>query len=133
MKRTRNQYHYQVRRVKLLADQIRSNKLLEASLSGNTDLLKEMKRVKSSYNATQPDNVDKKTGADIPEQFANVYETLYNSVDDAEGLEELRQKLAASGINASDTDLITPGVVKQAVNKLKSGKSDVSGEFTSDA
>ena len=133
MKRTRNQYHYQVRRVKLLADQIRSNKLLEAALSGNSDLLKEMKRVKSGDNATQPDNVDKKTGADIPEQFANVYETLYNSVDDDEGLEVLQQKLTASGIFASDTDLITPDVIKQAVNKLKPGKSDVSGEYTSDA
>ena len=60
MKRTRNQYHYQIRRVKLLADQIRSNKLLEAALSGNTDLLKEMKRVKSSGKVNQPDHVDKK-------------------------------------------------------------------------
>ena len=133
MKRTRNQYHYQIRRVKLLADQIRSNKLLEASLSGNSDLLKEMKRVKSSGKVNQPDHVDKKTGANIPEQFANVYEALYNSVNDDQGLEELRRKLLAAGISASDTDNITPEIVKQAVNKIKSGKTDVSGQFSSDA
>ena len=73
MKRTRNQYHYQVRRGKLLADQIRSNKLLEASLSGNTDLLKEMKKIISAGKQTQPENVDKKTGAEIPEQLSLIH------------------------------------------------------------
>ena len=132
MKRTKNQYHYQVRRVKKLADSIRSNKLLEAAMSGNADLLKEMKRVKSSQRQTEPDNVDKKRGDDIPEQFANVYEELYNSVDDEAGLEQLYIRLEEAGISASDVDNITPEVVKEAVGKLKSGKTDVSGQFHSD-
>ena len=58
-------------------------------MSGNVDLLKEMKRVKSSQRQTEPDNVDKKRGDEIPEQFAKVYEELYNSVDDEAGLEQL--------------------------------------------
>ena len=58
---------------------------------------------------------------------------MYNSVNDDIGLEVLNQKLAAAGLKATDTDKITPEVVKQAVHKLKSGKTDVSVEFTSDA
>ena len=92
-----------------------------------------MKKIKSAGKQTQPENVDKKTGAEMPEQFANVYETLYNSVNDDEGLDVLYQKLTAAGISANGTDRITPEVVKQVVNKLKSGKTDVSGEFTSDS
>ena len=42
----------------------------------------------------------------IPEEFANVYETLYNSVNDDQGLEELGRKLVAAGISASDTEIV---------------------------
>ena len=43
MKKTRNLYHYAVRRIKKKAQ-----KLLEASDSGSSDLLNEMKKVKGS-------------------------------------------------------------------------------------
>ena len=38
MKKTRNSYHYAVRKVKKKADLIRAEKLLESSLSGDVDL-----------------------------------------------------------------------------------------------
>ena len=106
---------------------------MEAALLGNSSLLKEMKRAKHVGNLSEPDNVDGATGEDIPEQFANVYKNLFNSVDDRDGIEQLQQKLQNAGIKASDVDLITPDVVKQAIKKLKPGKTDVSGEFTSEA
>ena len=46
MARTRNLYHYAVRKVKKMADSIRAQKLFEASQSGDMDLLKEMKKLK---------------------------------------------------------------------------------------
>ena len=55
---------------------IRGCKLVEAALSGNAYLLKEMKQAKSAGRQTQPDNMDGATTEDIPEQFANVYQQL---------------------------------------------------------
>ena len=41
--KTRNQYHYAVRKIKMLASTIRARKLMEASESGSVQLLKEKK------------------------------------------------------------------------------------------
>ena len=44
MKRSKNQYHNSVRRVKNLADTIRSSKLSDAALSGNKQLFQDWKK-----------------------------------------------------------------------------------------
>ena len=77
--------------------------------------------------------MDGSTSVDIPEQFANVYQQLFNSEDDNDGLEKLRQHLTEAGIHAKDVDLITPQVVQAAVQRLKTGKIDISGEYSSEA
>ena len=43
---SRNKYHYAIRKVKKLSDQIRAEKLLEAANCGEANLLKEMKNIK---------------------------------------------------------------------------------------
>ena len=91
VKSTRAQYHYAVRRVKRMADTIRADKLLEAAMAGNGNLLKELKKAKSSGRHAEPDHVDGAISDDIPEQFANVYKQLFNSVDDREGLDALKE------------------------------------------
>ena len=48
--KTRNQYHYAVRKIKMLASTIRAKKLMEASESGSVQFLKEKKYVKGSKN-----------------------------------------------------------------------------------
>ena len=45
MARTRNQYHYCIRRIKKMAGSIRARKLFEASEDVSLDLLKEMKKI----------------------------------------------------------------------------------------
>ena len=45
MTKSRNQYHYAVRRVKKKADLIKAKKLFEAAESGSRDLLNEMKKL----------------------------------------------------------------------------------------
>ena len=87
MKQTLSQYHYAIRRVKRFFESIRASKLAGAALSGNANLLQEMKQAKSAGRQTQPDNVDGAIGVDIAEQFANVYKELFNSADDKEALE----------------------------------------------
>ena len=115
-----------------MSDSIRSNKLIDAAVSGNADLLKEMKKVKSEGRQKQPDHVDGNRGSDIADTFANVYEELYNSVDDEEGLAVLQDNLVNAGLHATDVDKITPEVIKEAVMKLKTGKTDVSDQFQSE-
>ena len=128
MKHTRNKYHHSVRKVKLLSKAIKANNLLQASLNGNCHLLKEMKNEKQAGKQRQPDHVDGAIGGQIAEQFADVYSDLYNSANDTEGLNTLRQKLQLLYLNN-----ITPEVVKEAVERLKSNKNDVSGDFSSDS
>ena len=60
MARTKNKFHYAVRRCKKLANNIRATKLLDAALDGKADLMKEMKRIKGNSKGGQsvPENVE---------------------------------------------------------------------------
>ena len=132
MKRSKNQYHYSVRRVKNLADTIRSSKLSDAALSGNKQLLQEMKKVKSVHHKSAPDHVDAVSGINIPNIFADVYRDLFNSADDKEDILSLKQRLQGTA-NVNDLSVITPNIVKTAAKSLKSSKNDVSEQFKSDS
>ena len=84
MIRTRNQYHYAIRRVKKMSNTIRAKKLLEASQLGSCQLLKEIKKVKGSKKEVNdlPEVVGGASGqAQIVEEFKNVYSALYNLND----------------------------------------------------
>ena len=95
MASSRNQYHYAVRRTKRQAKQIKAVKLFEASLSGDIDLLKEMKNIKCGKKASAelPDNVAGANGeSEIVEKFKEVYQALYNSSGTQEEMEEIKGK-----------------------------------------
>ena len=80
--RSRNQYHYAVRRLKLDSRLIRAKKLLEASVNGDAELLKEMKAISRGRGCKEelPEHVAGADGQDgIVEKFREVYQTLYNS------------------------------------------------------
>jgi len=132
MKRSKNQYHYSVRRVKNLADTIRSSKLSDAALLGNKQLLQEMKKVKSAHQKAAPDHVDAASGINIPNIFADVYSDLFNSADDKEDILSLKQRLQGT-VDVNDLSVITPNIVKTAAKCLKSNKNDVSEQFKSDS
>ena len=77
MAKTRNQYHYAVRRVKKMAESIRSKKLLEASELGSVNLLMEIKKIKVEKKSSEslPDMVAGVSGESlIAEEFRKVYE-----------------------------------------------------------
>jgi hypothetical protein len=46
MTRTRNQFHYAVRRVKKMSSSLRARRLSEASETGSCELLQEMKKIR---------------------------------------------------------------------------------------
>ena len=138
MTRSRNQYHYAVRRLKLDSRMIRAKKLLESSVNGDTDLIKEMKYI-SRGSGSQEDLPEHVAGADgqdeIVEKFREVYQTLYNSAESFTEVLEIKSKLAqlVTAESVFEVMKITGEKVKEAASLMKGGKADVSEGFTSDA
>ena len=116
-------------------DQIRRNQLLNCCLNGDGNIFEEVRKSRKcgSSHVSSIDNVTE----DIPSHFANLYENLYNSVNDDESLIEVEQKVSA-GINSTSIesiesiDCVTEQVMTDACMKLKSGKNDPILEITSD-
>ena len=132
MKRTRNIYHFHVRKCKKAENCIRRNKLLDACLNGNGEVFKEIKKLRKSAPVIASSMDGKKEN--IGEHFKDVYEDLYNSVDDKENVENLLEEVN-NGINFThvhDVKKVTPDLVKEAVKHLKDGKSDPVHAFSSD-
>ena len=93
MTKSRNLYHYAIRRVKKNADLVRTKKLFEAAESGTTDLLKEMKRIKGGKSvADLPATVAGANGEEeIAMKFREVYSTLYNSLGTEGEMNSIKQ------------------------------------------
>ena len=60
----------------------------------------------------------------ITEHFADIYKNLYNSVDDGDEIEILKDEvnLLININNLEDVDKVTPTIVKSATKNLKTGK-----------
>ena len=96
MKHVRNKYHYAVRKSKAAADKVNLEKLFEAAKSGDTDLLKEMKRIRGGNKVqTMPtDTIEGANGSqEISEKFKEVYKTLYNSAESADEVNSIKSKI----------------------------------------
>ena len=124
MKRSRNLYHYHVRKSKKSEEIIKKNKLLDACLNGNGNIFDEIKKIRQHSHAvaTTMDGVKE----DIPNHFKGIYENLYNSVDDMEEMIELKEHVEDS-INHSqmyEVYKVTPEVVKEAAKNLSDDKTD---------
>ena len=138
MARSRNQYHYAVRRVRRSRNLQRAKRLFEASMQGDMELIKEMRNVKKGckVGAELPDNVGGADGEDnIVEKFREVYSALYNSASTVDEVSIIKEKIG-SLIDAGSVDevrKITGKKVKEAAGTLKAGKADISEGFTSDA
>ena len=138
MTRTRNQYHYAIRRTKKMSNSLRARNLLEASKTGSCELLKEMKKIVGSKKGSHdlPDSVGGATGEDeVVEEFRKVYNALYNSSGTSDDMFDLKAKIAAEISDGSvvEADKITGQIVKDAACRMKPKKSDISQSFTSDA
>ena len=81
MKKTRNQYHYQIRKCKRVEDFVKNRKLVENCLDGENDLFAEIKRQRGK-DVEESVTIDGAEGESIPNEFANVYEELFNREND---------------------------------------------------
>ena len=138
MSKSRNSYHYAIRRAKRNEEFTRASKLCEVSLAGDADLLKEMKNMKGGGKtfADLPENVAGANGEDeIVEKFRQVYGALYSSSDSADEMAVLKAKLRdlINPESVNEVFKISGATVKKAAGMMKKGKSDVSDSFTTDA
>ena len=90
MKKTRNLYHYQLKKVRKSEELIRKNKLLDACINGSGDIFSELKKMRS-HKATVASSMDGNK-KDIPNHFKDIYSKLYNSVDDLDNLNEMKSE-----------------------------------------
>ena len=132
MKKTRNQYHLHIRKSKRMLDQIKRNDLLNSCLNGEENLYDKIKksRICRQTFASSIDNVTE----NIPMHFAEIYENLYNSVEDKDDL-RIVEKYINSHINTVSlryVNCITKEVLTTASKKVKPGKNDPILSITSD-
>ena len=124
MKRTRNVYHYQIRKSRKMADILKKNTLLNACITDRGDIFQEIRKIRRCPPTTSG-NIDGES-SNIESYFATVYEKLYNSVDDVDHLVEVKRYLTKniSEKNLEDVELISPELVGKAINLLKYDKTD---------
>ena len=134
---SRNKYHFAIRKLKRSKHHHQAQELLEASEKGDIELLAAMKEIKGTKakGQTMPACVDGKTEPDdILEKFKDVYQTLYNSAETGDAVKKIKDRLKAliDQDSLSEVSKVTAAAVQEACSKMKSGKSDVSGAYTSD-
>ena len=80
MKKTRNLYHYQLRKNRRMAECIKKNVLLDACINDNGDIFKEIRKLRMA--APTVSSVIDGVSSKIENHFAYVYGKQYNSIDD---------------------------------------------------
>ena len=97
--RKRAQYYYAVRKAKAKLNRIKAENLLGAALNGDTELLKEMKKIRNGggRSADLPEIVDGANGEEeISEKFRSVYSALYNSASTKDEMDQLLKNVQQS-------------------------------------
>ena len=132
MKKTGNVYHYQIRKNRRIAECIRKNTILDACINDKGDIFKEIRKLRKPAPAVSS-MIDGVTN-NLETHFANVYEKLYNSIDDKDNLTTVLQHLNTKIDCESVTKVeqITPILDKEAISKLKNDKVDPLYHFNSD-
>ena len=69
MKKTKNTFHYQIRRCRRVEEFIKNQKIIENCLESDDDLFNEIKKQRSS-GAEDDVTIDGAPGKDIPNEFA---------------------------------------------------------------
>ena len=96
-----------------------------------------MKTIKGSKKkgTSMPDTVEGAEGPDeILDKFREVYGNLYNSAESIDAMKGIKTTINGMIDHDSTAEInkITGDILKEACCKMKPGKSDVSGAFTSD-
>ena len=96
---------------------------MDACLNGNGDVFDEIRKMRN-VKKSLPHTMDGQTN--VTERFKNVYQKLYNSVDDEHETQKVL-KLVNNYVDVyslDDVDLVNQSVVRKAVNNIKLHKND---------
>ena len=122
MKRTRNVYHLQIRKCKIIVNILKKNMLLNACVNEKWTYLPKS----GSCGSPSPivANVIDGITKDIPNHFTGIYGKLYNSVGDKGSLSTLYHSINEKKSDTSIDDAMkaTSSIVREAVNRLKGNK-----------
>ena len=135
MRHTKNQFRYAKRRCENATEGIKRDKFIQACLSGEKDLLSELKKMKHTrrHMSSKIDGHSKDT--DIANHFKDIYEALYNRTGTDIPLRELHHSVDIQCTDADSDilDLVTPDLVHTILKtKIKPNKSDVEADMTTD-
>ena len=112
---------------------------MEASLKGDLDLFREMKRVRTGKTTMDelPEEVESAKGEDeIAEKFRQVYENLYNSSESEAEMDTIEEKIRGiieSTNSESEVMKMNGSTVKEAICRMKPHKMDISQGWSSDS
>ena len=103
-------------------------------MEGSNSIYREIKKFRGICR-TVTGRIDEVVGSDnIANHFAGKYCHLYNQCTLGDAFENLTKSINDKAIEESmeEIDKVTPGLVREALKRMKSGKSDVLYEFNSD-
>ena len=131
MKRTRNVYHYAIRKCKKSIELIMKNKLLDACINGKWNIFDEFRTIRN-VKRDFPQTIEGSNN--IPDKFANVYKKLYNSTQDQDETLNILGNVNTfiDILSLNDVDLVTSNIVRNAAEQVKSSKNDPVFTFNSD-
>ena len=119
MKRTRNIYHYAIRKCKRASEYLKKEKMLNSCVSGDNNIFDEIRKMRKTSN-NAPNKID---GNECPaKKFGEVYGALYNSANDTEEMKGILAEINSSldERDLSDVDKVSCDVISEAVKGIKS-------------
>ena len=133
MKRTRNCFHYQVRRCRRVENFLVNQKIIENCIQDDKDLFKEIKKHRGAGNQEEL-VIDGAIGEQIPEKFATVYGKLFNRENDGAAISAILEDINANITDESMREInkVNMCSIKEALEKLKPNKTDPTWDFSSD-
>lgn len=132
MKKTRNSYHLQIRKMRKAADSLKRNKFLQACIDNKNDIFTLIRKDRKASKSL-PTMIDG-TSENIEEVFAGQYGKLYNSSDDQVNMHKLTKDIEDNIHQYShlEIDRLTGDIVQEAASKLKGDKKDPCFSLNSD-
>ena len=135
MKSSKAQYEYAKRRLKKSAAQIQINAFINNILGGSSGSIYQEVKKHRGHQKTVSSRIDDVLGSkNIADHFAGKYKDLYNkcelgqeSIDLCEGIED-----GVGEADLEDVMKVNDDLIREALKKMKGGKSDVLFDYSSD-
>ena len=135
MKSSKAQFKYAVRRLTKSAGQIQNNAFVSSILGGSSgSIYQEVKRFRGQQKTVSSRIDDVVGSSNIADHFAGKYKDLYSKCEQGQDFQNLSHNIE-DNIDEDDIEevmKIDEDLIREAIKKMKGGKSDVLFDFSSD-